>query len=88
MALGAFRYTEQFYYTISVNAKSRPFMHKYFIKRLAVLRIDETLPPWYSIVTERKQPEIRNPTSSKRAKGKLQKPIVTVSKEQSRFPKL
>ena len=34
-------------------------MYKSFFTTLAILRIDEPLRVWYSIVTERKQPEIR-----------------------------
>ena len=35
-------------------------LHKSFAASLAYLRIDESQGLWYSIVTERKQPEIRN----------------------------
>ena len=34
-------------------------MYKSFFVTLAILRMDEPLRVWYSIVTERKQPEIR-----------------------------
>ena len=35
-------------------------LHKSFAASLAYLRIDESQGLWYSIVTERKQPEIRS----------------------------
>ena len=55
-----FRYTEHIYYTTSVNAISIHNMNKYSILPLALLRMDGAAPLCYSIVTERKQPEIRN----------------------------
>ena len=55
-----FAYTERIYYTTYVNAISIHNMNKYSILALALLRMDERGPLCYSIVTERKQPEIRN----------------------------
>ena len=47
------------YYTTFHMFKSILIMHKSCIITLCGLRIDETLGLCYSIVTERKQPEIR-----------------------------
>ena len=43
-----------------LSGAARLKLHKSFAASLAYLRIDESQGLWYSIVTERKQPEIRS----------------------------
>ena len=50
---------QHIYYSTTHMHLSILNMHKYFIVGLFALRIDEFLRLCYSIVTERKQPEIR-----------------------------
>ena len=50
---------QHIYYSTTRMHLSILNMHKYFMQGLFALRIDETPGLCYSIVTERKQPEIR-----------------------------
>ena len=50
---------QHIYYTTFDMHESILNMHKSFLARLWSLRIDESLRLWYSIVTERKQPEAK-----------------------------
>ena len=56
---------QHLYFTTFDMCKSTLNMHKSFLARLGSLRMDEPLRVWYSIVTERKQPEIRSQSSKR-----------------------